>query len=205
MDVEHFGRIFEGETLTKCFECHTTSGQIQGDQLVGLLPNVGCESCHTQGALHAEAIEVGSDEETLGFLSKPWRTREQIQICARCHRGVENVEQQDIRKDNWKIVRFQPVGLVQSECFKKSKHMTCSTCHDPHQHAAKRTPLEYEQSCLSCHGPEADSAPCPVSPATDCVSCHMPRVEVHPSISFHDHWIRIRGEGDPPAVSGKKE
>ncbi len=205
-DAEHFGRFIEGEALEKCFECHTTSFRIEGDQLTDLLPNVGCESCHTAGALHAEAMQGdGPANAGLGFEARPWRTKDQIRICARCHRGEENVDEREIRRDNWKLVRFQPVGLVQSECFKRSEKMVCSTCHDPHQHASKRTPLEYERKCLSCHQTGTDSDLCPVSPAADCVSCHMPRVEVHPSISFHDHWIRVRGEGDPPAVIGKDE
>jgi hypothetical protein len=201
--LENFGRIIEGEALERCFECHTTSCRIEGDRPADLVPNVGCESCHTGGAAHVDVMEGNAPAmKGTGFADRPWRTGDQIQICAHCHRGEANLQPDQIRRDNWKIVRFQPVGLVQSECFKRSEQLLCSTCHDPHQHAAQRTPLEYEQKCLACHSSAAKSVACPVSPASDCIGCHMPRVEVHPSISFHDHWIRVRGEGDPPAVTG---
>ncbi|MBT4867983.1 MAG: hypothetical protein HON53_23010, partial [Planctomycetaceae bacterium] len=105
-----------------------------------------------------------------------------------------------------KIVRYQPVGLVQSKCYVKSQRLLCSTCHDPHQHAAKRSTRDYEQKCLQCHSADVSQAvQCSVSPSTGCISCHMPRVEIHPTISFHDHWIRIRGEADPPAIEEERE
>ena len=201
-DIEDFGRIIRGTLLERCFGCHTTSGSIEGDQLVDLMPNVGCESCHTGSAPHWAAMQVdNSADSDDGFEQRPWRTADQIQICAECHRGEDAVETSEITRENPKIVRFQPVGLVQSKCYLQSgQRLLCSTCHDPHQHAAQRTTVEYEQKCLQCHSTSTNSVRCSVSADSGCVSCHMPRVEVHPSISFHDHWIRIRDENDPPAV-----
>ena len=136
-----------------------------------------------------------------GFEQRPWRTTDQIQICAQCHRGEDSVKKSEITRENPKIVRYQPVGLVQSKCFVQSRQqLLCSTCHNPHQHAASQTTEQYEKKCLQCHSASPDSVRCSVSPDSDCVSCHMPRVEIHPSISFHDHWIRVRNDADPPAV-----
>ena len=199
-EIESFGRIIRGETLERCFGCHTTSCSIRGDKLADLIPNVGCESCHSGGASHAAAMADDPSVANVGFENQPWRTDEQVEICAECHRGVNNVKRSKIRRDNSKIVRYQPVGLVQSKCYVKSQRLLCSTCHDPHQHAAKRSTREYEQQCLKCHSDAPQASQCSVSPNSGCISCHMPRVEIHPSISFHDHWIRIRGEADPPAV-----
>jgi hypothetical protein len=203
-DIEYFGRVIRGATLERCFECHTTSCSIRGDKLIDLIPNVGCERCHSSSASHAAAMDNDPESTIVGFKERPWRTAEQIQICAECHRGVNNVKSNQIRRDNHKIVRYQPVGLVQSKCYEKSKRLLCSTCHDPHQHAAKRTTREYEIKCLACHSSSPQATRCSVSPNTGCVACHMPRVEIHPSISFHDHWIRIRGNLDPPVVEDEK-
>ena len=199
-DIEHFGRIIRGETLQQCFECHTTSCSIRGDNLIDLIPNVGCERCHSSSTLHAAAMDDTPESTITGFKERPWRTAEQIQICAECHRGVNNVKVSQIRRDNPKIVRYQPVGLVQSKCYIESQRLLCSTCHDPHEHAAKRTTRDYELACLACHSSSPQATRCSVSPNTGCIACHMPPVELHPSVSFHDHWIRIREKGDPPAV-----
>ena len=205
--IEYFGRIIRGTTLERCFECHTTSGRIEGDHLVDLIPNVGCESCHTGGALHANVMQaMNPTDPDVGFEQRPWSTTDQIQICAQCHRGVDNVKKSEITRENPKIVRYQPVGLVQSKCFVQSRQqLLCSTCHNPHQHAAIQTTEQYEKKCLQCHSASPHSVRCSVSPDTDCVSCHMPRVEIHPSISFHDHWIRVRNDADPPAVQSETD
>ncbi|HQZ65683.1 MAG TPA: multiheme c-type cytochrome [Planctomycetaceae bacterium] len=206
-DIEYFGRVMRGTTLERCFECHTTSGRIEGDQLVELIPNVGCENCHTGGALHADVMQARNptDSDT-GFEKRPWRTTDQIQICAQCHRSVDSVKKSQITRENWKIVRYQPVGLVQSKCYVQSgQKLLCSTCHNPHQHAASQTTEQYEKKCLQCHSASPDSVRCSVSPDFDCVSCHMPSVEVHPSISFHDHWIRVRNDADTPAVQSETD
>ncbi len=210
--IEHYGRVIRGTTLERCFECHTTSGRFEGDRLVDLIPNVGCESCHTGGDRHANMMQAGKPNDSdAGFEQRPWRTSDQIQICARCHRGEDSVKKSEITRENPKIVRYQPVGLVQSKCFvKSSQQMLCSTCHNPHQHAASQTTELYEKKCLQCHSASPHSASphsvrCSVSPDSGCVSCHMPRVEIHPSISFHDHWIRIRNAADPPAVRSETD
>lgn len=199
--VEHFGRLIEGHTLQRCFECHTTSGKIVGDKVIDLHANVGCENCHASAASHVAAMETGQGAPNFGFPARPWRDDEQIRICGDCHRSVDNVSKDEIRPDNRKLVRYQPVGIVQSECYRKSDgRLLCSTCHDPHQHAKQQSPREYELHCLKCHTADEHATACPVSAGSGCVRCHMPRVEIHPSISFHDHWIRVRDASDLPSI-----
>lgn len=204
-DIEYFGRVVRGATLERCFDCHTTSCSIRGDELIDLIPNVGCERCHPSSDSHAAAMDVAPATSAIGFEETPWRSSQQIQICAECHRGVNDIKASQIRRDNPKIVRYQPVGLVQSKCYTESQRLLCSTCHDPHQHASKRTKREYELTCLTCHSSSPQATQCSVSPDNDCVACHMPPVEIHPSVSFHDHWIRIREERDLPAFEDQKE
>jgi hypothetical protein len=201
-DIEYFGRVIRGTTLENCFECHTTSGRIEGDQLVDFIPNVGCESCHSDSGPHAALMQDRNPSHSdVGFEQRPWRTTKQIQMCARCHRGEDSVKKSEITRDNPKIVRYQPVGLVQSKCYVQSRQqLLCSTCHNPHQHAARQTTLQYDKKCMQCHSTSPHAVRCSVSSDSGCVSCHMPRVEIHPSISFHDHWIRVRSDIDPDAV-----
>ena len=95
-----------------------------------------------------------------------------------------------IRLDNPALVRHQPVGLVQSACFKQSNRtLNCVTCHDPHARASSDR-AGYEQVCLSCHGANAGT-PCGVSPRSGCIDCHMPRRDVTRGMMMTDHWIRI--------------
>ena len=98
-----------------------------------------------------------------------------------------------IRADNPGLVRFQPIGLMQSACFRKSPgSLTCSTCHDPHARTSTDLPA-YEAVCLSCHqGPSQTR--CKVEPATGCVGCHMPRRDATRGMMMTDHWIRSRPE-----------
>jgi hypothetical protein len=34
-------------------------------------------------------------------------------------------------------VRFQPIGLMASRCFKSSKGLSCGSCHDPHNDGSR--------------------------------------------------------------------
>ena len=195
--VELFGKIIEGETLTTCIGCHTTTVTIAGTELKDVEPNVGCESCHGPGSRHAAAMQEGLTEEAfIGFGSlASVGALKQIEMCGKCHRVPDMLHPEDVAADNPLITRFQPVGLLNSPCFLKSEdRLGCTTCHDPHRHAAEN-PQRYVQSCLRCHDPhDRQSTSCPVSATADCVRCHMPPTEVHPGIFFHDHWIRVHDD-----------
>jgi hypothetical protein len=107
-----------------------------------------------------------------------------------------------IRTDNHLLVRFQPVGLMQSASYRKSPGaLSWSTCHDPQTLTWADLPA-YEAICLSCHqGPSR--TPCKVSVATGCVGCHMPRRDVSRGMMMTNHWIRSRPETDAkPSAAG---
>ena len=191
--VEELGRIQKGEALRKCLGCHTTTGKVVDGALIDLRANVGCEKCHGPGARHIEAAEHKQDDLAIRFGKGKNSANEQIRMCGTCHRHPEQLAPDEIRPDNQRLAKFQPVGLLQSACYTRSAgKLVCTTCHDPHEHA----PLErerYDASCINCHAAHrGDSLACPVSPRENCVTCHMPATEVRPGTAFHDHWIRRR-------------
>src|SRR5262249_57098689 len=116
---------------------------------------------------------------------------EEMPLCGGCHRLPENVERGLIRTDTPTFVRFQPVGLMQSACYRQSRGgLSCTSCHDPHTRTSTDR-AAYEAVCLSCHHAPAQTA-CKVSAATGCVGCHMPRRDATRGMIMTDHWIRAR-------------
>jgi hypothetical protein len=196
--LELIGRIVRDEKLVACIACHTTTAEIGREGRTNLRANVGCERCHGPGGNHVREAESQQRVSALP-LGGGTSAEEQIGLCAECHRHPDRLHE-PIVSDNPRLARFQPVGLMQSACFRRSSgRMKCSTCHDPHEHA----PREREQldgRCLTCHGARGNQSPaCPVSPVENCVACHMPETEVGSGTKFHDHWIRIRKSEQPPA------
>jgi predicted CXXCH cytochrome family protein len=160
-----------------------------------MIPNVECERCHGPGRSHVEAARGGAQGAALGMPFGPgrWSAAEQMRLCGACHRLPEMGDPSLIRTDNPELARFQPIGLMQSACYKKTGGgLTCTTCHDPHARASTNT-RDYESVCLSCHKAPTGT-PCTVSPATGCVACHMPRRDVGRGMMVTDHWVRIAGE-----------
>lgn len=93
-------------------------------------------------------------------------------------------------KNPWNA-RHQPLMLAASSCFRKSaatpRELTCFTCHQPHENV-NRTPLAYNNTCVSCH-----TTPKHQRPVTGlaCVTCHMPDVKPSPTLRFANHRIGI--------------
>lgn len=198
-EVTHFGKVEEAASLDKCIQCHSTSGAIEKLDVMNLLENVTCESCHGPGSRHVAVAERGVEKpghlELLPEISSPV---DQVRKCGSCHRLPEMVDAELQRRENKNIVRFQPVGMQLSRCFKESGgRMTCTMCHDPHQGVSHRT-ADYVAACLKCHQPgQAGQSACPVSPKVDCVRCHMPAIPLFNEVAFTDHWIRVRDQRDP--------
>ena len=199
--VEHFGKVVKGDKLKSCVGCHTTVAEFHDHTPIHLLPHVGCESCHGPGAKHIAAAENLQSDLAIGFSPSHHGAFEQIRMCGRCHRLPEMLSAPPSKKDA-KLARFQPVGLLQSRCFQESNDtLSCTTCHDPHQTVSHNT-ADHVRHCLNCHSPQSKTQKsCKVSPTERCVECHMPAVEVHPNVSFHDHWIRVRDANDSTSVS----
>jgi predicted CXXCH cytochrome family protein len=192
----------------------------RGDQRIDektMIPNVSCERCHGPGRAHVEAARRGAPDSELSLPLGPdrWTADELLRFCGECHRHPAGPRPEQIRLGDPTLVRFQPIGLMQSKCYRQSEGaLSCLTCHDPHARpSTNRT--AYDAICLKCHGDPAGSAApargaarrnvvCQVSSRERCVECHMPRVDVGPHVVLSDHWIRIReerGSGAPNHTS----
>jgi len=200
-DVEHFGRVLTGQKLTKCIECHTTSGRVENMQIQNLIPHVGCERCHGPGSGHVANMNAGLKDPDFGTAQRWPTAMAELRTCGACHRLPESLKKSELMRESKVLPRFQPAGLMQSLCFQNSNGaMRCTTCHDPHGKVSTDTG-RYEKICLDCHGSQSKSV-CQTS-STNCIQCHMPPVSLEGVASFHDHWIRVRNENDPSAELSK--
>lgn len=190
----HLGVLFDQPKARRCFGCHAThlpvdAGQIQ---VAKIQAGVTCQRCHGPREAHVQTGGAIQDHSWSG-LSRD----EQVARCAECHRHPEEQTPASIHTGNPDIVRFQPVGLMQSECFQKSK-MTCTSCHDPHQTMESQDSGGIWQ-CIQCHdGKQNDRPGCRAGKLDNCLSCHMPKVSMDRPVRFTDHWIRIPSEKPLP-------
>ncbi len=205
-DAEVFGRIVHRDIVGDCIGCHVTTSEIVDGEVVNLEPNVGCESCHGAGRPHIEAVNAGKSDLRVQFSNDNWQPADEIQVCGRCHRTIDDIPGPVIRTDEMRILRFQSVGLVQSRCYLESgQKLSCVTCHDPHAPAGSQSTAIFESKCLQCHGggtkPETGQTICPQSPKSGCIDCHLPKIKTSEHVHFSDHWIRIRENDPQPARS----
>ncbi len=190
----------------ECFRCHATQLAAGDDEQRfdenTMIPNVSCERCHGPAKAHVAAARRHAPESELVLPFGPdhYTAAQLITMCGSCHRLPLPSQAGRIKPDDPNLVRFQPVGIVQSQCYQKSAGaFSCVTCHDPHARVSPDRPA-YDKTCLTCHGgpsapkPETLAKPapaCPVSAQSRCVECHMPRKDAGQGILFSDHWIRI--------------
>ncbi len=193
---ELFGELFEGRPLQQCVWCHTTSGEVIGDEVKDLIANVNCEKCHGPGSEHVRQARQSDTPPPYSVGKADWDFESELQLCGNCHRLPRHVDPKDIRDYIPMMLRFQPIGLVRSACYLESEgQMMCSTCHDPHAHFTSKTQQQYIDDCVGCHQPDNDHhTVCSVSTSEGCIDCHMPAMKVEQGMVFHDHWIRVRPE-----------
>ena len=200
------GRILDPTETFKCFGCHTSSTSAEDRARIdkaSLIPNVTCERCHGAGEAHIAAVDRGArDRAILGGRSDS-TADQQMRRCGYCHRHPDRFNPAVIRVDNPEMVRHQPVGLMQTACYRKTKGgLSCTLCHDPHARTSTDT-AGYVNACLTCHQP-GPSAPqqhaCPVSPGEGCLPCHMPRRDAGQGYLLTDHWIRVVRDGEQEPV-----
>jgi hypothetical protein len=188
------GRVLSTTDALNCFRCNTTVTSDRGSEVLDpatMIPNVSCPRCHGPARSHVEAARRGDDAKALRlpFGHGGYTTNEHLELCGSCHRLPAMIRPGAIRVDNPGLVRFQPVGLIESACFKRSNRaVNCVTCHDPHARTSSDK-THYETICLSCHGAK-EGVSCTVSPRSGCSECHMPRRDVTRGMMMSDHWIR---------------
>jgi predicted CXXCH cytochrome family protein len=188
--IAKLGILQDDRTITHCFNCHATNVRptAGGPDLEAMQPGVQCERCHGPGSAHIAAPARGQ-------LLNPGRlaAAAQAQVCGECHRVAEPDTGDEPELENPVNVRFAPIGLMASRCFRESKKLACTTCHDPHENARPRTDASYNRVCRSCHASGKSRAH--VAKAGNCLGCHMKQASLGPYLRFTDHRIRIYSLG----------
>ena len=183
MPIAKLGVLQDSKTITHCFSCHATDVR-PGPDLRTMQPGIQCERCHGPGSAH---IADPSRRELLN----PGRLTPaaQAQVCGECHRvaGPDTGDEPEL--ENPVNVRFAPIGLMASRCFRESKTLACTTCHDPHENARPRTDSSYNRQCIACHVGGRSRAH--IASAGDCLTCHMKQASLGPYLWFTDHRIRV--------------
>ncbi len=191
-DEKVVGVSLDVPATIKCIACHAVSvpnGPLLPDRK---FLGVGCESCHGPGVAHVDSMNKGETtpgakiEGLVGASGEVLNNR-----CGTCHQTAESIEKDNLSKASTN--RFQPFGLAQSECFKKSQgKLTCVTCHNPHEDASTDV-KGYEKVCLSCH--TTPKTVCKVNPKEKCISCHMPSRLTFPNaplkVKMAEHFIKV--------------
>ncbi len=164
-----------------CVRCHAGRVDAEGGSTHRLRfheMQIGCESCHGPGSLHADvrsggAVIQGERDLTIIHPGKLPRKLNEA-ICARCHlsaAGSASVRGRhlsdfrpglpltDYRIDYTTEQSSQSMTVVghfeqmrQSACYRQSETLTCTTCHHPHDPPEPAAKVGYyRQKCLSCH------------------------------------------------------
>jgi DNA-directed RNA polymerase subunit RPC12/RpoP len=168
------GIVQDAKTIYRCFDCHATAVG-PGPDVGSLIPGVTCERCHGAAGAHvrtgAPLVRLSGNRDRI------------MNLCGSCHRlpPGSNAAEPEVRDPL--SIRFAPVGLMASACYRKSKDLSCVTCHDPHQDASQQAST-YEPTCASCHQ-------CGAGEATNCLHCHMQKNSPAPYLTFTDHRIRV--------------
>lgn len=184
------------ETIYRCFNCHATAVErgTREPDLTAMIPGVTCERCHGPGEAHVAAARAGrplTEIVSAIFNQRQLPPSARVEFCGGCHRLPERNHDSSAPEIEDPIsVRFQPIGLMASRCFKSSKGLSCGSCHDPHEDALSRDDVSYTAACVACHTARHRSkCPRPRNPA--CVSCHMQRTSPASQLTFTDHRIRV--------------
>src|SRR5213082_613415 len=208
-----FGRLI----VPRCLECHSTSFPLQTE--LGAVRysrryrlGISCEKCHGEGREHIH-FQSSHPAETRGasILNPARFSRDRrVDNCALCHSGEREPRRPPFsyrpgeRLDDYLVARSDAdvpipdvhgdqVGLLRrSKCFRASRDMSCSTCHDVHR--PERDVALLAEKCLACH--ETSQHPRGAEIAgrmmTFCIDCHMP--------SRKSNAIQINTAAQPTAL-----
>jgi len=188
------GIVQNSETIYRCFNCHAT-GAAAGPDLTKMHAGVTCERCHNAGTAHIAAVRSGQSRMevlTPGLALSRLKALESVSLCAECHRGPASGSASPTPElEDSMSIRFQPLGLMASACFRKSGTMSCITCHNPHEDA-RRDAVFYVAKCLACHEAAGSRrTTCGLEQRKNCLPCHMQRRSPAEFLTFTDHRIRV--------------
>jgi predicted CXXCH cytochrome family protein len=223
---QHWG--FERPVPSGCLACHSGRAELAAGTMHRFTFHekaIGCESCHGPGSIHVDwhrANQHVPGREDLTIVNPKNLPRPLLEsICSACHmngpaavviRGRKSTDFRpgmpltDYRTDYRFDAGSEQMTVVghmeqlrQSACYKKSKNMSCLTCHDPHAREKPADPVAYyRQVCVNCH----ESKPCRekmelrAEKADNCMTCHMPRGDTDiPHVAFTHHRIGKHAPG----------
>lgn len=199
--------VFNRVITSRCLECHTTFAKATSPEGIEpevfdrnkIIYGVDCERCHGPAAEHVTFQTRNPTETIAKYIINPAKLSRQqnLDLCALCHGGRLQKTQPSFNftvgnslSDYFKVDSTEPdpeqidvhgnqYGLLRtSECFRKSKTLTCNSCHNTHT-AERGNIAVYSQRCMNCHNKEHNSF-CPMEKTlgaaitTNCVDCHMP-------------------------------
>jgi Cytochrome c554 and c-prime len=204
---------FERPIVPRCLECHSSSFENRPPPenryaKSSLVLGVSCEKCHGAGSEHVARFRSASPPTSPARFAivNPARLSRarQLDVCALCHNGAGEplvaslsfVPGDDLSqfiafsradpKARVDVHARQVPLLERSRCFRFSKTLTCTTCHDVH--VEQRDTASFAPKCMTCHKIED----CRVFPKlghaidTRCVDCHMPLQETGKIVSQLD-------------------
>lgn len=233
--ADHMG--FARGVSDNCLICHAGHADPIGKSLHRMHIKeaaISCERCHGPGSLHVDLRKAGKGpigEVDYTIVNPTHLSRELAEaVCQQCHlhsaatvlgrgRAVADFRPglplQDFRQDYALEVDDTPmtvVGHVEqmhlSRCWKESKDLTCTSCHNPHAFPAQEKRVDYYRAaCVRCHKVEHCKVPKErlqkESPENNCVKCHMPTSPTDvPHVSFTHHRIGNHTKANMAATDG---
>lgn len=189
-----------------CIKCHVTfaktqdfSGQGNTFDKSQMMYGVDCERCHRPAEKHVNYHRNNPNAAMAKFMMKndTLSRQQSLDACAQCHSGSrglllkgnsfsflagntlnEFAQNFNTGNKNAKLdVHGNQYGLLtKSKCFKQTKTMDCTTCHNPHKNQRENTNY-FNQKCMRCH---TESVVCAAESSkmqqmdNNCIACHMP-------------------------------
>lgn len=200
--------MFDRLIPNTCFGCHSSMSGLKSVKAQGLemveefekkriIAGIDCQRCHGPAANHVNFHTEYPEEKQAHYITKidTLNNDQKLDMCAICHSGLKPMqrsafefkpgdalndfllptapyrEKPDVHGNQFQL-------LASSQCFKVSRQMNCSSCHNPH--TTERDNMQvFSQRCMTCHQPESDHfCKLTTTPAAtlqqNCINCHMP-------------------------------
>ncbi len=240
-----FARPIEAECIN-CHNAHPVPMPGGSNSYASIPDGIDCERCHGPGGEHVREKSAGILIDTSKgpdySIVNPRRLSAGLQndLCKRCHLQGNAVLREGKKFSDFKpgmvlsdvfavflprhqnhedyfIMASHPDRMAQSACLQENPlAMQCISCHNPHKSVFKTNALQYNKTCMSCHGDGLkDESTHPEAPCTHpaslrsakqnrCVDCHMPKSGSSdiPHVQITDHKIQVPASG---AVLGKQK
>jgi hypothetical protein len=197
--------LFDRSIVGRCLECHGTFfKKLSEDKFPveydksKVIYGIDCERCHGPSKKHVDFQTENPLVKTAQYVINPAKLsrQQQLDACALCHSGLrkslkpsfsfitgDTLDQySEINYDTSLTtqldVHSNQYGLLTaSKCFRVSKVMTCSTCHNAHTNERGNREI-FSMRCQSCHSVENHNF-CKLKTDANilkknCVDCHMP-------------------------------